>query len=114
MKSGRNLRSVLRISDAGQEKIAIVTHGGVTARVVDPDTNETVGGYAGFQTMPRIKFRIGLGDSIEIPLLVGTASSVSRLGYAVPPGRGAIEVILNLEGKGSFRTPLLPIIVEGK
>ena len=87
------------------------TNGRLTARVLDPKTNETVGGYSGAQTMPLVRFRSPGGGSVEIPLLIGTASTIPRLGYAVPAGRWAIEITLGLGSKGYFRTPVIPLAI---
>lgn len=88
----------------------VATNGMVTARVVDPGTGEVVGGYAGAQTMPLVRFQAEPGQSVTIPLLVGTASSVPELGYAVPPGSWAIDAVLKLED-GTYRTPRFPLTV---
>ena len=109
--SGGNLHSKLYLHNRGQEEVVVNTNGVVTARVVDPDTHDMVGGYSGAQTMPLVRFRAPAGESVEIPLLIGTASNVPRLGYAVPPGRWAITATLSLEDRGNFETPLLPITV---
>jgi hypothetical protein len=83
----------------------------VTAVVVEPGTSEVVGGFAGAQHLPLVRFQVEPGESTPIPMLVGTASIAPRLGYAVPPGRWAIEVRLNLGDRGWFRTPLVPLTV---
>lgn len=111
VKSGGNLRSTIRLHNHGQDEVVVMTNGQVTARVVDPETRQAIGGYSGAQTMPLVRFHAPAGDSVEIPLLVGTASRDPGLGYAVPPGRWAIEVTLGLEDRGSFRMPMLPITV---
>ncbi len=87
------------------------TNGQLTALVVDPETNEVVGAFSGAQTLPLVRFRAPAGGSVEIPILIGTASTVPRLGYAVPPGRWAVEIILPLEAPGPCRAPLIPLRV---
>jgi hypothetical protein len=112
VSSGGTKGGVLRIHNRGSTESVIETNGGVTARVVDPATGDGVGGFFGFQTAPLITFRIAPGARISIPLLVGTASSVKSLGYAIPPGEWAIEVPIQIEGRGQFRSPLLPILIQ--
>jgi hypothetical protein len=111
VKSGHDLRSVLRIRNHKTGEIVVRTNGQVTARIVDPASGEIVGGFAGSQRMPLISFRIAPGEQLPVPLLVGTASRVAALGYAVPPGQWLIEVPLELEDRGRYTTPHLPITV---
>ena len=109
--SGATTRSTLRIQNRGSAEAVIETNGGVTARVVDPQTNEGVGGFVGAQAMPLIKYRIAPDGTVSIPLLIGTTSSVRSLGYAIPPGSWAIEVPIQIEGRGKFRTSHLPTLI---
>ena len=123
--SGHHTRGALRIHNTGTDPIVIATNGQVTAQVVDPRTGQVVGRYAGFQTLPGIYFRADAGSTVVVPVLVGTASVSPDLGYVVPAGEWAIQVVLDLEeGEGSrgqsgadrparrrLRAPLLPITV---
>ncbi len=111
VKSGANLQSAIRLINEGDVEVVAQTNGRLTPRVVDPKSNETVGGYSGAQTMPLVRFRAPAGGSVEIPLLVGTASTVPRLGYAVPPGLWAVEITLGLGVPGVFQAPLIPLEV---
>jgi hypothetical protein len=111
VSSGGTKRGVLRIHNRGSAEVVIATNGGVTARVVDSQTGNGVGGFFGAQAAPLIKYRIAPGATVSIPLLVGTTSSVRSLGYAIPPGSWAIEVPIQIEGRGKFKTPLLPILI---
>jgi hypothetical protein len=110
--SGATTRGVLRVRNRGSAEAVIETNGGVTARVIDPQTKDGVGGFIGAQAAPMVKYRIAPGSTVSIPLLVGTASSVRSLGYAIPAGSWAIEVPIQIEGRGTFRTPLLPILIQ--
>jgi hypothetical protein len=55
------------------------------------------------------------GATERIPLLIGTASVVPDLGYAVPPGMWGIQVPLDLLWDGHTqeprRTPVLPLTI---
>ena len=85
--------------------------------MVDPATGEVVGGYAGFQTLPLVMFRVPPGGTERIPLLIGTASFTGRLGYAVPPGSWGLQATLQLAPDSAIRvrvprrTPVLPLTV---
>jgi hypothetical protein len=116
-RSGHTLRHGLLVRNRAGTELAIATNGQVTAVVVDPVTNEVVGGYSGFQTLPLIVFRIPPGGTERIPLLIGTASFTERLGYAVPPGSWGIQATLQLTPDPAARnrvprqTPVLPLTV---
>ncbi len=110
-RSGYDFRSGLVVRNLGADDVVVRTNGQVTAAVIDPSTDEIVGGFAGAQRLPLYLFRIVPGGSETIPLLGGTASTVPRLGYAVPPGDWAIEATLPLAGDGPRRTPPLAITV---
>lgn len=111
VRSGGDLRSTLHLKNIGPNEIVVLTNGAVTARIVDPQTEASVGGYEFAQTLMGIQFRISPRDWVDVPLLVGTASSNPLLGYCVPSGLWTIEVLVTLEDRGTFRTPLLPISV---
>jgi hypothetical protein len=117
VRSGHTLRHGLLIRNRAGTELAIATNGQVTAVVVDPESDEVVGGYAGFQTLPLIMFRVPPGGTERIPLLIGTASFTGRLGYAVPPGSWGIQATLQLtpdpdvRNRVPRRTPVLPLIV---
>jgi hypothetical protein len=96
VRSGHTLRHGLLLRNLTGRDLQIATNGQVTAVVVDPDTGEVVGGYAGFQTVPLIIFQVAPGQTERVPLLIGTASRTPRLGYTVPPGDWGIQATLTL------------------
>lgn len=106
--SGHTVRASLRADNHRAGEVVMTTSGALTARVLDPGSGEPVGGFPGAQTMPVVRFRIPPGRSVPVPLLVGTASLVPELGYAIPPGLWAVDAELRLE-EGPCRTPPLPI-----
>jgi hypothetical protein len=110
VRSGRHLMAELRVRNRTQTGLELRTNGNVTAQVMDPSSRAVVGGYAGAQRMPLVIFRADPGESIAVPLLVGTASIDSTLGYAVPAGLWAMEADLDF-GDNKRRTPLLPLSV---
>jgi hypothetical protein len=115
VSSGHTLRHGLLLRNHTGAELAIATNGQVTAVVVDPHSGEAVGGYAGFQTLPLIMFRVPPGGTERIPLLIGTASFTARIGYTVPPGSWAIQATLEIVGPREERirrrTPALPLTV---
>jgi hypothetical protein len=115
VRSGHTLRHRLLLRNRAGTELTIATNGQVTAVVVDPATGEVVGGYAGFQTLPLVMFRVPPGGTERIPLLIGTASFTGRLGYAVPPGSWGLQVTLAFavahQERIRRRTPVLPLTV---
>jgi hypothetical protein len=111
IRSGEDLTSVLVVRSGTDDQLVVETNGQVTARVMDSETGRCIGGFTGSQNMPLVPFRALPHDSVEIPVLIGTASFVPELGYALPPGEWWIEVILKITDRGVFRTRLLPISI---
>jgi hypothetical protein len=111
VSSGHSGNGQLILLNHTGKGVTIVTTGQLFASVVDPDTHQVVGGYAGGHRLSRVVFSISPGERNTIPLCVGTASVVPELGYAVPAGRWAIAPRLEIEGRGWFRTSQLPITV---
>jgi hypothetical protein len=110
VRTGRDLITELRIRNQALTRLELRTNGRLTAWVLDPTSRVVVGGYAGAQRVPLRIFEVDSGETILVPLLVGTASFDPTLGYAVPPGRWAMEAVLNF-GVHKRRTPLLPLFV---
>ncbi|HLM96994.1 MAG TPA: hypothetical protein VK283_11805 [Acidimicrobiales bacterium] len=111
VRSGHTLRSQLHVWNRTGGEVQIVTNGGVTGYVVDSRTGTVVGGFSGAQRLPRVVFRLQPQSPELIPLVVGTASFVPDLGFAVPPGLWAVRVPLALGGGRGASTPPLPITV---
>jgi hypothetical protein len=114
VSSGHTLRHGLLLTNLTGGELRIATNGEVTADVVDPRTDEVVGGLAGPRVLPLITFRVAPGETGRVPLLIGTASYTARLGYAIPPGEWGIQATLLLgprPGGSQRRTPILPLSV---
>jgi hypothetical protein len=115
VRSGATLRHGLLVRNLTSRVLPIATNGNLTAVVVDPQTRQVVGGFAGAQIIPLIMFRVAPGNTERIPLLIGTASFRPDLGYTVPPGSWGIQVPLDLEWdpytRERRRTPVLPLTI---
>ncbi len=111
VRSGEDARVSLLVSNVTGEELVVNTNGRLLARIVNPSTGAHVGGSAGFSRMPLVPFRVSDDSSSEIPLLVGTASFVQDLGYAVPPGEWALTVDLSLGDGRKVRTPAMAFLI---
>ncbi len=111
VRSGYELDSELLITNHGPSSLVIENWGKEIGRVLDPATGEVVGGFSGGHPAPLVRFTASPGESVTVPLIVGTASYRRSLGYAVPPGEWAVEVVLDLGTNRRRRAPLLPLHV---
>jgi hypothetical protein len=111
VRSGGEVRGELKLMNRGTRALTLWTNGQVIGRLVDLRAREVVGGFAGAMTLPGVAFRAAPGEAVNVPLFIGTDSFRGTLGYAVPPGRWAVEAALDLRDAGQWRTPLLPIKV---
>ena len=104
VRSGEVSRASVEVSNATGQEVVVKTSGKLVASVVDPSTAKRVGGFSGYTRMPLVRFTVPPDGSTLIPLLVGTASFVQDLGYAVPPGDWALTVDLSLGDGRKVRT----------
>jgi len=120
VRSGYELRHGLLVRDRSGAGLGIATSGSVIGSVVDLATGEVVGGFSGWMPSVLVAFRVPPGGTERIPLLIGTASTTERLGYAVPPGDWGVQATLELlpdEGppydreRIHRRTPVWPLTI---
>lgn len=109
VRSGYDLHSELFVINRSTAPLVIENNGTQFGRVLDPATGEVVGGFSGARILPLVRFTASPGESVTVPLVVGTASFKRSLGYAVPPGDWAVEVTLDLGTNRRRRAPLLPL-----
>jgi hypothetical protein len=106
IRSGSHVHSELTIRNHGTLDLVA---GKLVPSIADLTSGLVVGGYEGAITMEGRRYEVPAGASKEVPVLIGTASTRSDLGYAVPPGPWAIRVPLQLGG-GDFQR-VVPIEV---
>jgi hypothetical protein len=112
--SGSSLRSSLMFTNRGHEEVVLNTNGAITARILDPETLEVVGGLVGAQTMPLIGFSVAPTETVAVPLTVATASFTRSFGYVIPPGVWMIDAIDNVQDKGERQIPPQPIVIMAR
>ena len=116
VRSGHTLRHGLLVGNLTRQELTIATNGQVTAVVVDPRTGQTVGGFAGFQTLAGVFFRVAARATERIPVLIGTDSFTPELGYILPPGSWGLQAPVTLSRDLGTRphrrlTPILPLTI---
>ena len=122
VRSGHELRHGLLVRDRSGNGLAVATSGQVAGSVVDLVTGDVVGGFTGWVHSVLVAFRVPPGGTERIPLLIGTASTTERLGYAVPPGDWGVQATLELlpdderlydRERIRRRTPVWPLTITG-
>ncbi|HEU5007467.1 MAG TPA: hypothetical protein VFT67_10860 [Jatrophihabitantaceae bacterium] len=109
--SGETIEHGLLLTNHYDRAVAVYTNGHVTASIVDPTNADVVGGFVGPQHLPLVQFTAAPGETVRVPLLVGTASFTSRLGFAVPPGQWQLVAPLDLDDGRRLITPALDLTV---
>jgi hypothetical protein len=69
-----------------------------------------VGRYVGPRHAKRVGFPAEARQSRAMPVLIGTASMVPDLGYAVPPGRWGLVIAVHTD-EGHMRSAPLEITI---
>lgn len=109
--SGHTVTHDLDLLNRSNQPITVLTNGHLTARVTDPATGATVGGYVGAQIAPMVSYTADPQQTVRIPLVVGTASLTPALGYTVPAGRWQLTAPLGLADGRHLISPPLPFTV---
>ncbi|MFF0271121.1 hypothetical protein [Kribbella sp. NPDC004536] len=89
----------LLVTNRSAKDEVLITMGELSSVVTDGSGN-VVGRFAGPHPLPRVGFAVGARETRPVPVLIGTASLVPELGYAVPPGEWTLVVALGTEGEG--------------
>ncbi|GAA3087734.1 hypothetical protein GCM10010530_11770 [Kribbella aluminosa] len=102
VRSGWDARRDVLVTNRSARDQVLFTMGELSSVVTD-SSGRVVGRFAGPQPLPLVGFAIGAQESRPVPVLIGTASMVPQLGYAVPPGRWSLVIALQTEtGEGGL------------
>lgn len=113
LRRGETAVHHLLLRNIGSRLLTFGTNGKITAKVVDPHSGQTVGGFCGPIPLPYVAFNAAPTETVRIPLLVGTASIRPELGYAIPPGRWHVTAPLDLEDGRHLMSAPLDLTVTG-
>ncbi|WP_405069687.1 hypothetical protein OG558_08320 [Kribbella sp. NBC_01510] len=97
-------QDVLVTNRAAHEQV-LLTAGDLTSAVTD-SSGSVVGLYVGPHTMARVGFAIEPHQSRPVPVLIGTASVVPDLGYAVPPGQWQLVIAPQTDNGNILTAPM--------
>lgn len=111
VRSGESAHHAVLLQNLSPRAITINTSGALDAVIVDPETGTVVGCAAGPHTLPGVDFTANPGETLRIPLFVGTASVVLDLGYLVPPGRWKLVAPLDLQDGRRLATSALELTI---
>lgn len=105
IRSGHHATQDVLVTNQAAHQQVLLTAGDLPSAVTDT-TGRAVGRYVGPHNLPRIGFPIEPHQSRPVPVLIGTASLVPDLGYAVPPGRWALRISLHTDAGFYLSAPL--------
>lgn len=96
VRSGWDLWQDVLVRNRGDREQVLITMGELSSVVAD-GSGRVVGRFAGPHALPRVGFAVGAGEERPVPVLIGTASLVPELGYAVPPGQWRLVIGVRTE-----------------
>ena len=105
VRTGRYAHDDVLVTNRTAHEHVLITNGSLTSAVAD-SSGSIVGLYVGPHTAARVEFAIEPHQSRPVPVLIGTASMVPDLGYAVPPGRWGLVIALHTPSGNMLSAPL--------
>lgn len=105
VRTGRHARLEVLITNRTGRTEVLFSNGALSSVVTD-GSGSVVGRFVGPQYARRVGFEIAPHQTRPVPVLIGTASVVPELGYAVPPGQWTLVVELHTEAGSMLLAPL--------
>jgi hypothetical protein len=105
VRTGREAHRDVLVTNRTERTEVLITNGELSSVVTD-SSGAVVGRFAGPHTLARVGFEVAPHQTRPVPLLIGTASMVPELGYAVPPGQWTLVVVLRTETGSMLLAPL--------
>ena len=109
VRTGRFTHQDVLVTNRAAHTHVLATAGDLQSAVTD-SSGTVVGRYVGPHTAKRVEFWIEPHQSRPVPVLIGTASMVPDLGYAVPPGQWQLVIALQTD-IGNMLTAPIEIII---
>jgi hypothetical protein len=105
VRTGRFTHQDVLVTNRAAHRHVLAT-GGDLLSVVTDTSGSVVGRYVGPHNAKRVEFWIETHQSRPVPVLIGTASVVPDLGYAVPPGQWWLVIVLQTDRGVMLSAPL--------
>jgi len=105
VETGRFTKEDVLVANRAAHTQVLATGGDLQSAVTD-SSGSVVGRYVGPHTAKRVEFWIEPHQSRPVPVLIGTASMVPDLGYAVPPGQWGLVIELQTDSGSMQLAPL--------
>jgi hypothetical protein len=105
VRTGRYTHEDVLVTNRTPHEQVLLTNGALTSAVTD-SSGSIVGLYVGPLNARRVGFAVESHQSRPVPVLIGTASMVPDLGYAVPPGHWRLVIALQTDSGHMLSTPL--------
>jgi hypothetical protein len=105
VRTGRSTHEDVLVTNRTAHEQVLLTNGALTSAVTD-SSGSVVGLYVGPLNAVRVGFPIEPHQSRPVPVLIGTASLVPDLGYAVPPGQWWLVIALQTDSGNMLSAPL--------
>ena len=112
--SGSDGRARIRFENGGDQPITLSTGSPLTACLIDPISNDTVGYFDGAIGGVGKTLQLQPGDVEMMPVIFGTTSPPDVEGYSAPPGRYLVECVVPVYGEpGENGVPDVSILKVG-
>ncbi|WP_350277076.1 hypothetical protein [Kribbella sp. HUAS MG21] len=105
VRSGRSSHSDVLVTNRTAHQQVLVSSRRLSSAVTDA-SGKVVGLYVGPINAVRVEFPIEPHATRSVPVLIGTASVVPSLGYAVPPGTWGLAIELRTANAWTRSAPL--------
>ncbi|MEU4198283.1 hypothetical protein AB0E69_40750 [Kribbella sp. NPDC026611] len=105
VRSGWSAQADVLVTNRGDDEQVLLSNGALGSLLVDSSA-AVVGRFVGPQPLVRVGHPVEAHGSRPVPVLIGTASLVPELGYAVPPGQWGLLVGLGTENGSRWSAPL--------
>ncbi|GAA0948070.1 hypothetical protein GCM10009554_45310 [Kribbella koreensis] len=105
VRSGRTSRREVLVTNRAAYPQVLSSNGELSSVVTD-DSGNVVGRFVGPQPLSLMGFEIAPHQTRSLPVLIGTASVVPDLPYAVPPGQWELIIELQVGGESLLSAPL--------
>jgi hypothetical protein len=105
VRTGRFASRDMLVTNRASYRQVLSTNGELSSAVTDSSGN-VVGRYVGPHPLALVGFEIEPHQSRPVPVLIGTASVVPDLAYAVPPGQWGLVIELGTDRGSMLSAPL--------